>query len=361
MKMTKKIIFSSGGTGGHIFPAINLMKYFSNQGYDVLLVTDIRGNTFLKNYTDFRSCIISTSTPSNKSFFKKVFSFIMIFFSVIRSIFILRREKPDLIIGFGGYVSFPISFSSKFYNTPLVIYENNLILGRTNKSLLSLSKKLLLGTKMPINFPEKYKSKVYQVGNILREEIINYSIIKKKNSNKNFSILVLGGSQGAEIFGRIVPSAIKMLKDKGYTIEINQQCIKQQKNSLVEFYEKNNIKSNIFDFTNNILDLIESSDLAISRCGASTTAELVNTLTPFIAVPYPHSMDNHQHLNAKYYESKGCCWIIEQNKFSSINLCNLILEIVKDKKKLENIRECMKKNDCKDVYEKVENAIKEFI
>jgi len=104
MKMTKKIIFSSGGTGGHIFPAINLMKYFSNQGYDVLLVTDIRGNTFLKNYTDFRSCIISTSTPSNKSFFKKIFSFIMVFFSVIRSIFILRREKPDLIIGFGGYV-----------------------------------------------------------------------------------------------------------------------------------------------------------------------------------------------------------------------------------------------------------------
>ena len=145
--MTKKIIFSSGGTGGHIFPAINLMKYFSNKEYEVLLVTDIRGNTFLKNYTRFRSCIISTDTPSNKNFFRKIFSFIMIFFSIIRSIFILRREKPDLIIGFGGYVSFPISFSSKFYNTPLVIYENNLILGRTNKNLLPLAKKLLLGTE----------------------------------------------------------------------------------------------------------------------------------------------------------------------------------------------------------------------
>ena len=359
--MTKKIIFSSGGTGGHIFPAINLMKYFSNKGYDVLLVTDIRGNIFLKNHAQFRSCIISTDTPLNKNFFIKIFSFIIIFFSIIRSILILRKEKPDLIIGFGGYVSFPISFSSRFYSIPLVIYENNLVLGRTNKNLLPLSKKLLLGAKIPMNFPEKYKSKVYKVGNILREEIINYTVIEKKNSDKTFSGLVLGGSQGAEVFGRIVPSAIKMLKDKGHTIEINQQCIKQQKNSLVEFYEKNNIKSNIFDFTNNILDLIESSDLAISRCGASTTAELVNTLTPFIAVPYPHSMDNHQHLNAKYYESKGCCWVIEQNKFSSINLCNLILEIVKDKKKLENIRECMKKNDCKDVYEKVENAIKEFI
>jgi len=359
--MNKKIIFSSGGTGGHIFPAINLMKYFSNKGYDVLLVTDIRGNAFLKKNVQFRSFIISTDTPSNKSFFRKIFSYIMILFSIIRSILILRKEKPDLIIGFGGYVSFPISFSSRFYNTPLVIYENNLVLGRTNKNLLSLSKKLLLGTKMPINIPEKYISKVCQVGNILREEIINHSVFEKKKSGTIFSILVLGGSQGAEVFGRIVPSAIKMLDDKGYTIEINQQCTKQQKNSLVEFYSKNNIKSNIFDFTNNILGLIESSDLAISRCGASTTAELVNTLTPFIAVPYPHSMDNHQYLNAKYYESKGCCWVIKQEKFSSINLFNLISEIMKDKKKLENIRESMKKNDSKDVYVKVEKAIKEFI
>ena len=195
--MTKKIIFSSGGTGGHIFPAINLMKYFSNKGYDVLLVTDIRGNIFLKNHAQFRSCIISTDTPLNKNFFIKIFSFIIIFFSIIRSILILRKEKPDLIIGFGGYVSFPISFSSRFYSIPLVIYENNLVLGRTNKNLLPLSKKLLLGTKISMNFPEKYKSKVYQVGNILREEIINYSVIEKKNNGKIFSILVLGGSQGA--------------------------------------------------------------------------------------------------------------------------------------------------------------------
>jgi len=184
--MTKKIIFSSGGTGGHIFPAINLMKYFSNKGYDVLLVTDIRGNTFLKNHARFRSCIINTDTPSNKSFFRKIFSFIMILFSITRSILILRKEKPDLIIGFGGYVSFPISFSSRFYNTPLVIYENNMVLGRANKNLLSLSKKLLLGTKITINVPEKYKSKVYQVGNILREEIINYSVIGRKIVTKPF-------------------------------------------------------------------------------------------------------------------------------------------------------------------------------
>ena len=359
--MNKKIVFSSGGTGGHIFPAINLMKYFSNKGYKVLLVTDVRGNSFLKNYPKFRSYTLNTDTPINKIFIKKILSFIRIFFSIIKSILILKKERPHLIFGFGGYVSFPVSFASKFFNIPLVIYENNLILGRTNKNLLLHSKKILLGTAMPVNFPEKYKNKVYKVGNILREEIINYSISEKNNASKAFSILVLGGSQGAEIFGKIIPSVIKMLKDKGYEIEINQQCIESQKSFLVDFYNKNNIKNNIFNFTNNILNLISSSDLAISRSGASTAAELVNTLTPFIAVPYPHSTDNHQYLNAKHYEDKGCCWILEQNNFIIENLFNLLMGIIKDKKKLKNISENMKKNINKNVYVNVENAVKEFI
>ena len=152
-----------------------------------------------------------------------------------------------------------------------------------------------------------------------------------------------------------------MIKDKGYEIEINQQCIASQKNSLVEFYNNNNIKNNIFDFTKNILDIILTSDLAISRCGASTMSELVHTLTPFIAVPHPNSIDNHQYLNAKYYENNGCCWILEQDNFSSSNLFNLVMEIMKDKRKLQNIRESMKKNDSKNVYAKIENAVKEFV
>ena len=138
--MSKKIIFSSGGTGGHIFPAINLMKYFSNRGYEVLLVTDIRGHNFLNKELKFMSYIINTDTPVNKSFFKKIYSLATIFFSIIRSIIILIKERPHLIFGLGGYVSFPISFASKFFNIPLVIYENNLVLGRTNKKLLFFSK-----------------------------------------------------------------------------------------------------------------------------------------------------------------------------------------------------------------------------
>ncbi len=359
--MNKKIIFSGGGTGGHIFPAINLMKHFFDKEYEVILVTDNRGNNFIKHYSEFKSYILDAGTPTNKNLFKKFFSYFLIFYSIVRSILILKKEKPNLILGFGGYVSFPISFASRFFNLPLVIYESNMVLGRTNKYLSSFSKKILLAKKITKNFTEKFNNKTYEVGTILNKNIINNSSFKKNNDKRNFSILVLGGSQGAEIFAKVIPMVVKMIKDKGCKIEINQQCITGQKNSLIDFYKKNNIKNYIFEFDKNILELFLSSNIAITRCGASTIDELVHTFTPFIAVPLPNSIDNHQYLNAKYYENKGCCWLLEQNNFNTKNLFDLIMETIRNKNKLENIQKNMKKNYNKNVYSNIENEIKEFI
>jgi len=361
IKMNKKIIFSTGGTGGHIFPAINLMKHFFDKGYEVLIVTDKRGDNFIKNYLEFKSYILNTNTPTNKNFVKKILSFIIIFYSIIKAIVILKKEKPDLIFGFGGYVSFPISLASIFFKTPLVLYENNMVLGRANKYLSYFSKKILIAEKITENYPEKYKSKTHQVGTILNKEIINCVEHKNNINHENFSILVLGGSQGAEIFGKVIPLVIKKIKDMGYKIQINQQCLISQKETIVEFYEKNNIKNNIFEFDKNISKLILSSDLAITRCGASTTAELTYMLTPFIAVPLLNSIDNHQLINAKFYKNNGCCWLIEQEKFKEENLFNLIMEIMKNKNKLGNIRKNMEKISSKNVYKNIENELKEFI
>ena len=359
--MGKKIIFSAGGTGGHIFPALNLMKHFFDKGHEVLLVTDKRGNNLISNYSEFKSYVLTAGTPTNKNILKKFLSFFIIFYSLIESVLILRKEKVNLIIGLGGYVSFPISFVSRFFGVPLVIYENNLVLGRTNKYLLSSAKKIFLAKIIKKNFPQKYKSKICEVGPILNKNIINYSNFKKNNKKENFSILILGGSQGAEIFGKIIPQVIKMIKDEGYAIEVNQQCVKNQKDSMIDYYKKNNIKNNVFEFDKNILKLILHSDLAITRCGASTTAELAHTLTPFIAVPFPHSIDNHQYLNAKYYEEKGCCWLLGPSDFNTKNLFNLIIETIKNKNKLEAIQENMKKNYSNNVYSVIENEIKQFI
>ena len=359
--MNKKIIFSAGGTGGHIFPAINLMKHFYDIGYEVILVTDKRGNSFLEDNKVFKSYIIDSGTPTNKNIIKKIYSLFIILYSLLRAILILKKERPNLVIGFGGYVSFPICYASKFFKLPLIIYEANLILGRTNKYLLSFAKKIFLSRAIKINFPEKFKKKVYEVGTILDKNIINYPALKKNHNKDNFSILILGGSQGAKIFGTIIPPAIKMIKDDGHNIEIYHQCIKNQKDFIKTFYDKNNIKNYVFEFDKNVFKLIASTDLAITRCGASTTAELAHMLTPFIAVPLKNSIDNHQHLNAKFYENKGCCWILEQNNLNTNSLFGLITEIIKNKNKLKMIQDNMKKIYSNKVYNLIEKEIKESV
>ena len=359
--INKKIIFSAGGTGGHIFPAINLMKHFYEKGYNVVLVTDKRGNNFLNKNSKFKSYELRTGTPTSKNILGKIISLIIIFFSILKSIAILKKERADLIIGFGGYVSFPASFASKFFNIPLVIYEPNIVIGRANKYLLSIAKKIFLGKDIKEKFSEKYQVKVDVVGSIIDKNIVDNLKFKKKNKKENFSILVLGGSQGAKIFGEIVPSVINLVIQQGYKIQINQQCIGNQKDSIINFYKAKSIKNYVFEFEKNILDLISSTDLAITRCGASATAELVYTATPFIAVPIPNSIDNHQYLNAKYYADKGYCWMLEQKNFNEKNLFNLLTEIIKDKKKLENKYENMKKDYTDNVYNVIETKIREII
>ena len=359
--MNKKIIFTTGGTGGHILPAFNLMKHFFDKGYQVLLVTDFRGKKFLESYPELDFRVIKTGTPTSKNIFKKFSSLFLIFYAMIISINILKKEKPNLIFGFGGYVSFPICFVAKLFNLPTVLYENNVVLGRANKYLLPFAKKILVAKKIIKNFPKKYLNKFCQVGSILNKNITNYTLKKENSGKKNFSILVLGGSQGAEIFGKVIPEVIKMIKEQGHEIEINQQCIEQQKNHLFNFYKKHNIKNNIFIFKEDIINLISNTNLAITRCGASTTAELSHTQTPFIAVPLPNSIDNHQFLNAKYYEEKGYCWILELNNFTSENLFNLVIKIIKNRKKLEDVRENMRKDYSKNTYSNIENEIKGFI
>ncbi len=359
--MSKKIIFSAGGTGGHIIPAINLMEHFFNKDNEVLIITDYRGNKFLKGDFKFKSKILKSGTPTNKNILHKFFTFFIILKSIIISILILIKEKPNLVFGFGGYASFPICIASKFLKIPLVIYENNIIFGKANKILSHFSDKILVANKIEQNLSEKLIKKISIVGPIINKKIINKKNLKIEEKSDNFSILVLGGSQGAEIFGKVVPEVIKMLQEKGYNVKINQQCLLNQKSQIIDFYKKNNVKNYVFDFEENILHLILDSDIAITRSGASSTAELAHTLTPFIAVPLANSIDNHQYLNAKYYKDKGCCWILEEKDFNISNLFNFIVKTINEKNQLKNICHNMTTFHRNDAYTYIEKEIKNFI
>ncbi len=174
-----KVVISAGGTGGHVFPGWNLAKHLIDSNYEVELVTDKRGQKFLKNLQKINVTLLPSSPFLIDNIFRLFFFPLFIFYSVIRSILFLILKKPHIVFGMGGYASFPICIAASILRIKLIIYENNLIIGKSNKYLLPLAKKILVSYEEIEGIPKKYKNKIFEVGNIIRKDIIKFSKKKK--------------------------------------------------------------------------------------------------------------------------------------------------------------------------------------
>tara|TARA_B100000963_G_scaffold343940_1_gene346264 strand:- start:377 stop:1471 length:1095 start_codon:yes stop_codon:yes gene_type:complete len=359
----KKILIATGGTGGHIIPAYSLAKFLLSKDFKVELTTDTRGLRFLKNNKDLKIAKIKTSTLNKSSFLKLIFSISIILFSIISSIFFLIFNRPSIIFGMGGYSSFPICIAAFILRIKFVIYENNLIIGKANKYLLPFTKKIFVSYKDLEGVSEKYKNKIHEIGNILREEIIHFS--EKNYVEDKFdkiNILVLGGSQAAKVFAENLPEIFKDLRDSNIPFKIIQQCQKNQNNQLSQYYQSKKIDFEIFNFTNEIIDYYSKSNLVITRSGASVLGELINMKIPFISIPLPSSADNHQLKNAKFYVKRGYGYLLEEKDVKN-KLNHLIKSLFEDKFLTKNIlfnqRQYSDKNVFRNLYIQIEKILNE--
>ena len=308
----KKILIATGGTGGHEFPAYSLAKNLIKNNYEVEIVTDERGFKFLEKYKDVKFIINNSTTIFKKKIINIIFSILIICFSYLKSLIILYRAKPLLVFGMGGHASFPFCLAAKTLNIPFVIYENNLLLGKSNRYLMALASKVFLAYEDVEGIREKFKNKVVTIGNIIREEILNFN--KKKYLSEELNILVLGGSQAAKSFGEFLPKIFKQCVEENVKIKVFQQCVVSQNNKLKGEYKNLNISFELFNFSNNILEYFSKSELVITRSGSSITAELINCKIPFISIPYSHSAESHQDKNAAYFEKKGYSFSIKESE-----------------------------------------------
>ena len=357
----KKIVIATGGTGGHVFPAYSLANNLKIKSFKIKLTSDKRGSYYLKNYSNLNLIKISSSPLIKKNIFKLFYSLFIIFFSIIKSLLILIFDRPSLILGMGGYSSFPICFAAFILRIKFIIYENNLIIGKANKFLLPFAKKIFVSYKELEGISEKYKDKVVEVGNIVREEIINSNISDHVATRlDSLNILVLGGSQAAKIFAEEFPQIFKKLKDSKIKIKIYQQCLNSQNDQLSEFYKKAQIDFEIFNFTSNIIDYYSKSNLVITRSGASVLGELVNFKIPFISIPLPTSADNHQYKNAQFYAKKGYGKFLEEKDIKN-ELYNLIMSTFNDRSMINSIllNQCSDKNIFENINDQIEKILNE--
>ena len=354
-----KILITTGGTGGHVFPAYSLAKNLKENNYEVEIATDQRGFKFLSKYKDLKLIINNSTTIFNKKFINIIWSIFIIFFSYLKSLLILLRSKPLLVFGMGGHASVPICLAAKTLNIPFIIYENNLLLGKSNRYLLPLATKIFLAYKDVEGIKKKFNSKVVITGNIIREEILNFNN-EKKYLKEELHILVLGGSQAAKSFGDFLPQIFKQCVESNIKINIIQQCTKVQNKQLEEYYKNLKINYELFNFTDNILQYFSRAELVITRSGSSITGELINCKIPFISIPYPYSAESHQDKNAVYFEKKGYGFLIKENE-----VCHKLFPLIKlfysDKEMSKKLIENQKKHTDKYVFLKINNELKKLI
>ncbi len=345
MNKNNNIIVATGGTGGHIFPAASLANNLHKSGFNTTITTDERGLKFIDKKFLIKTKLINSSS-FNKN--KKIISAFRIIISLFQSLIYLIHNRPKFIFGMGGYASFPICFAGLILRIPFIIYENNLLIGKANKFLAPFAKKIFVSYINIEGINKKYENKIVVVGNILRENIINF----KGNDNKignDLNILVLGGSQAAKIFAEILPEIFIQCKKNQINLKVYQQCLNEQTFVLKEKYEKYAVKHELFNFTFDILKYYNLSNLVITRAGSSALAEFLNCKIPIIAIPLATSAENHQLKNAQFFMDKGFGIMIEEKNIKS-KLYDLLQSIHKDKSLLNKIKANQKKYSDENVF-----------
>ena len=360
--MNKKIktLIAVGGPGGHVFPGCNLASHLNDQNYKVKIVSDLRGSKYLNQYKNFDISILPSSPLILKNPISMLLSLGIMFYSILRSLIFLIFNRPKLVFGMGGYASFPICIAAYILNIKFIVYENNLVIGKANKYLLPFAYKIFVSNKNLEGISKKYQNKAFEIGNIIKKEIINFSNNNKnKKDSKKMNILVLGGSQAAEIFANKLPEIFVSCSREGMKLKIFQHCLPNQNKKLISIYKRNNIESELFNFSNNLNEYFSKTNLAITRSGSSVLAELTNANIPFICVPLPSSADKHQLKNATFYEKRNLAFLVEEEKISN-KLQNLIKEFYYNASILENIINNQSQYSDKNVYKNIDHILKKI-
>ncbi len=312
------IVLASGGTGGHIFPAEALAEALRERGWRVELITDRRFENYggaLKNhpYHILRSSIVGGG------FVKKLRGVVNLTLSYFQARALLAKIRPEAVVGFGGYPSFPTMLAAVHKKFPTVIHEQNSLLGRANYVLARKVNAIATSFPEVSGIEESDMPKVMLIGNPVRPAVkaLRNMEYPRFTDAGVLKILVTGGSQGASVFGRVLPEALKLLsEEKRRRIRIDQQCRPADIEEVRKAYAEMGASADLATFFNDIPARLATSHLVIARAGASTIAELAVAGRPAVLVPYPHAKDDHQTANANALEDAGGGWLMPEEAFT---------------------------------------------
>ena len=316
----KNYLLITGGTGGHVIPAVNFGNFLIDNGYKCYLLIDQRG---LKYATSFKGekKIISASHLS-RNIIGKFYALILLIFGFFQSLKYIIIIRPSSCVAFGSYASFMplcvLCFFKFFSKTKIYLHEQNSVLGKVNSFFVPFVNKVFLNFDDTLKLNHKYKLKSFRVG-LPSNHMINYKnrkiIVKDTIINKLF---ICGGSQGAINLNKKILHLLSQLPQ--YLLnkfQISIQCPVNQIKEIKEYLEKISTPYELKSFFVNFEEKLYETDLLISRAGAGTINDVILTQTPTIFIPLPSSTNQHQFYNANYLNNKNAAVIIAENELNS--------------------------------------------
>lgn len=311
------VMLAAGGTGGHIFPAEALARSLLKRGLRVMLVTDKRGGAFSADVdVSVQRIAADTLRPGLMG---KLRGIVSMGLGLVQARQIIARHRPALVVGFGGYPSVPTVYAASQMRIPIVLHEQNAVLGRANRVLMNRAKAIATSFPHVAGLKQENHFRIVQTGNPVRPDfaVARELPYPSLNDDTPLQILVMGGSQGAKIFSHIVPQALAQLPEHlRRRIRIAQQCRKEDLEEARTAFAAAGIDADLAPFFKDVPARMTSSHLVICRSGASTIAELTVLGRPSILVPYPFGHADEQTANAEALAEAGGAWLIPQSAFT---------------------------------------------
>ncbi len=326
----RRALLVAGGTGGHLFPALALREVLVRRGWTVHVATDPRVGELIAGVPPNETHRIPSATLSLGSVGGIFRSLSTLFKGVRVSRRLLKRIRPVIVIGFGGYPTVPPAVAARLASVPIVVHEQNAVVGRANRVLIRIGAALATGFRYPRG-GERARL-VEHVGNPVRRAIVeSVQPYEPPLPDEPFHLFVFGGSQGARVFSGLIPGALAQLpEEKRWLITVVQQARPEDVKEVRNTYRGMGVEAVVEPFFNDMGSKLADAQLVICRSGASTVAELSVIGRPAILVPYPHALDQDQTANARVLADRDAAWLMPEQELTPKKLAAQILTLMED-------------------------------
>lgn len=323
------VIVMAGGTGGHVFPALATAKELLRRGYSVSwLGTPDSFEARVVPEQGIELDFISVKGLRGNGVIRLLGAPLALMRSLSQSLSIMRRRKPSLVIGMGGFASGPGGVAARLLGIPLVIHEQNAVPGLTNKLLSKVAARVCAA--FPGAFPGKKTVEV--TGNPVRGEItaIAEPGMRLADRNDALHLLIVGGSLGAAALNEMVPAALALM-EKEVRPTVCHQAGRDKDVGTIAAYENAAVDAEVSAFIDDMAKAFTWADIVICRSGALTVSELAAAGVPAVLVPYPYAVDDHQTANGRYLADKDAAVLIQQSELTAASLRDVLLKFDREK------------------------------